>query len=485
MMTRSLLTVGLVALAIALAMTGALSILRADEVVEVFPLPADVLDLPLPAGAAPQTPVPAATSSAPAPLREAGRPTTAVLQSGHDDYSGCSDTYIQFYLPTENYCQSPELYLVTSNKAATLLQFDLTDLPANVTGLNADAIILEATLELYAVQGNEDVVMGIYLPYGPWDPCTVTWNAPWEEPGADGLSDREYEPRVTATMQQATGWMAFDVTGLVQYWLADPSQNYGMIIKSFDVSSPSHHIFFSSDHPSEENRPKLTIKYEPALPTPTATSTPNSTATSAATAMVTATSTGTRVPTSTGAPTQEPLSTATPASTPTVVAPLSPRVIELHWQNKMNLGNTYPVQVIFRPAPEQVPSSSAKVYMLSVLAQVTAPTFDIVDQSPAEQMLEQPEDTLSWSWQVEPRVAGSQTISWDLIFAWRPVTSAASAVKKDPGVWYQTKLIRVISPFRYWTHATLVRNLLLSAGLVCLAGWHVLRRRTRSRSVGD
>jgi hypothetical protein len=500
MMRRLLLLVGLVALVMALAMTGVLSILRVDEVMEVFPLPPETLDLPLPAGLAADAstvvPSSAPTSTTAGLLSAAGRSSTAILQAGRDGYTGCSDTYIQFYRPTEDYCESPELYVVTSNKAATLLRFDLTKLPENMIGLNSDAVVRQATLELYAVQGNKGVVMGIYLLHLPWDPCTATWNTPWERPGADGLSDREDDPRVEETMKQAMGWTALDVTELVQYWLREPSRNYGMIVKSFDVSIPSHHIFFSCDHPVEDMRPRLTINYQPAVPTPmptyTAASPPTlttmptsepsetSTATSAATSaeMPTAALISTAVPAETGTP------AATPVPTTTLTLPLSPRAIELHWHNEMDIGGSYPIQVIFRPQTAAL-SGSTKSYLLSVYAQVTAPTFDIVQDSPAEQVLEQPEDTLSWSWQVEPRMVGSQTLSFDLLFSWRPAESAVPAVTKDSGTWYQTKVIKVIRPFRYWTLVTVIRNLLLSIAPVCLMGWYVLRRRARGRPVGD
>jgi hypothetical protein len=150
----------------------------------------------------------------------------------------------------------------------------------------------------------------------------------------------------------------------------------------------------------------------------------------------------------------------------------------------MDIGGSYPIQVIFRPQTAAL-SGSTKSYLLSVYAQVTAPTFDIVQDSPAEQVLEQPEDTLSWSWQVEPRMVGSQTLSFDLLFSWRPAESAVPAVTKDSGTWYQTKVIKVIRPFRYWTLVTVIRNLLLSIAPVCLMGWYVLRRRARGRPVGD
>jgi hypothetical protein len=481
MTRRWLLMVGLVALVLALALTGVLSMLGAREMAEVLPLPPDTVPLPplagLSAGAEIGPPEAMIVPSAASAVTEthasavAVQPATAILQSGLDGYEGCSDTYIQFLRPTDNFCESPELYVVTSNKAATLLRFDLTDLPENVRGLTSGAVVVEATLELYAAQGNEGAVTGIYLPRGHWDPCQVTWNTPWAEPGADGLSDREYDARVERSMPQATGWIAFDVTELVQYWLREPTQNCGVIIKSFDVNVPSQYIFFSSDHSHQDMRPKLTIKYEPALPMAAPTSTSDETSTP--------------IPGPTAAPMQTAMPSTTSVPTATLALPLSTPVVELHWQDQMSIGSSYPVRVAFRPDTTQASSGPSELYLLSVYAQVTAPTFDIAPNSPAEQVLEQPEDVLAWSWQVEPRMLGSQMLSFDLLFRWTPATSAVPSGTTDSGTWYQTRMIRIVRPFRYWTLVTVLRNLLLSAGLVCLVGWHFLGRRTRARSPGD
>jgi hypothetical protein len=159
-------------------------------------------------------------------------------------------------------------------------------------------------------------------------------------------------------------------------------------------------------------------------------------------------------------------------------------VIELHWKNQMNIGGSYPIQLIFRPETGAM-GGSAKLYRLSVYAQVTAPAFDVVPNSPTEQVLEQPEDILSWSWQVEPRMVGSQSLSLDLLFRWKPATSVVPDVTKDSGTWYQTKVIKVVRPFRYWTPLAVLRNLLLAGALLCLGGWYVLNRRTRSRPADD
>lgn len=473
------LLLGLGSLAVALALTGVLSGVRALEVVQVFAVPEDVLQIPVPAGVDAAL-VPDAAPTARLAL-QAGRPSTVTVQQGLGGYKGCTDTFIQYYLPDTNYCQSHELYAVTGNKAATLIRFDLSALPDSLADLNVDSPILEAKLVFYAVQGNKGAAFGLYLPYKSWDPCAVTWNKPWERPGADGLSDREFDPRVQVQTKAAPGTVEFDVTGLVQYWLREPPNNYGVIIKSLDTSFPSHHIFFSSEHPDQNGRPKLVIKYEPVPPTPTPTTTPTPTQTPTATTTPTPTATFTATPTRTRTPTRTATATATrtPIPTPTLMMPLTPRVVELHWYERMELGQPYVLQAIFRPEGLRGQSGVLKLYMLSVLAQLTGPTFEVVQRSAPEQVLENPEGILSWQWDVRPRVMGEQSLSFDLLFSWKAATGSSPVPKAEPGAWYQTKVVRVVKPFRYLAQLTWLRNALIVVGLLGLLGWYLLRRTTQ------
>lgn len=444
---RLLLLVGIVALAVALLLTVLPLLLRAAPVVDIFPLEPGVLDLPVPTAMLSAAPaVMSSPTTTPLPVQAATRiPSVAVLQQGLEGYNGCVDTYIQIYLPDDNFCQSPELSVGTSNKAGLLLRFDLTGLPDSVIGLNSASVIQEARLALYAVQGRADTVIGAYLLRREWEACAVTWNQPWQEPSADGAQDRDSEPWSEAAAERAPSWLEFDVTGLVQDWLRDPGNNYGLIIKSFEAALPSHHIFFASDHPAVSSRPKLTIKYEPVAPTRTP------------------------VP-QTATPTAEP--TATPGQ------PLARRVVEVHWRDVMNVGNPYLVTVGFRLATAQAaPAATSQLYNLSVAAHLTAPGFDVASDSPAEQTLEDLIDPLSWSWTVTPRIVGSQVISLDLLFAWKPALGAGAVTAVEPGVWYWTKTVKVEKAFATWTQLEAARNVMAILGLICVAGSYLLKKR--------
>jgi len=450
------LTVGLIALAMALFLTVVPPFLRADSVVETFPVDPEILALPSPTSTPSATPTvtPPLTPTASPTLVRTRIPSVAVLQQGVDGYNGCVDTYIQYYLPDNNFCQNPELSLATTNKAVLLMRYDLTKLPAKAVGLSSASVVQEAKLGLFMIQGRADSVVGIYLPRREWDACAVTWNQPWQQSGADGPQDRQAKPWRELTTTKATVWLEFDVTELVQNWLRDPAGNYGLLLKSFENRWPAQYIFFSSDHPAVNSRPRLTIKYEPALPTPTHV-----------------------VETATATPTVE--ATATPGQ------PLSPRVIEVRWQERMNIGNPYLIAVAFRPAATQalLPQSPLP-YMLRVTAYLTAPAFGVVSQSPAEQALEDTAGSLSWSWKVTPRMAGSQPISLDLLFAWKVETSrqdvstsAIPAICAEPGVWYRTKVVRVEKPLTTWGQLNMLRNGMVILGLMCIIGWYVLGRR--------
>lgn len=447
-MPRLLLVVGLIALAIALLLTVVVSVLCGETIVEIFPLDPDVLELPLPTE---EASVDYATEASPTatPLYVAGKPAIATLQQGLDGYTGCVDTYIYYYLPDSNFCNTASLYIATTNKAATLIRFDLTNLPDKIVGLNSESHIHEATLYLYAVQGQLDTTIGVYQPRRPWDACTVTWNTPWQKPGADGALDRDAEPRVEAKEKEVPGFLEINLIGIIQEWLRDPEQNYGLILKTFETRWPSHHIFFSSEHSTADHRPKLVIKYQPALPTPTPTQTLTPT------------------------PTQTPTHTPSPIPLPT----LSPRVVEVHWRDRMDVSVPYSITVVFRPAAKTVAISSTHLYVLSVDAQLTAPTFEVVSHSPQEQLLEDPAGSLSWSWQVTPRIVGLQPLSIDLLFAWKQVAGAAPVTGVEPGVWYRTKIVRVSRPIVPWSWLEMLRNAMTILGFICLVSWYALRRR--------
>ena len=446
-MRRALLILGVVALGFSALVTVLRLLLPGSSLVEVFPVEPEALQLP----EAIERP---ATALSPAPAIQVF-PMLVTLQQGVDGYDGCADTFLEYYRLNDNFCREPELYLRAGNKASVLVRYDLTRLPRQVVGLDSNASIQKAIFSLFVVQGRKDTAIGLYRVRRPWEACGVTWNLPWTKPGADGAEDRDTEPSSELTTIKAAGWLEWDVTGLVQDWLRDPDANYGLMLKSFELRWPSHLIMFSADHPALGSRPKLTIKYEvrartptPIPPTPTATALPEPAAT----------------------PTATP--TALPTATPVPV--LTGRVVELRWRQRMNVGNSYNITAVFRPLVAQSETTPvAWPYELNVGAHLTAPSFSVVELSEVQQVLQDVNAALSWSWTVTPRLVGSQPLSLDLLFAWRP----ADVTSAEPGIWYKTKIAQVDKSVATWAQIDMARNGMALLGLGCLAGWYLLRKR--------
>ena len=456
-MARFLLRLSLVALSLALALTVALQARMPREVVEVLALPNEMLGLAVtqptaqPAAATPTAPLPVATP-VPAPASE---PSTVVLQQDRDGYLGAADTFVQFYGPENNYCAAPELSVVTTDKAVAFLRFDLTALPAA-------ARVVTATFEVYALQGNQGVEIGLYLPRRDWDACSITWTKPWEQPGANGAVDRETEPLQAIKTGPAPEWLRFDVTAAAEQWLHDPSSNHGLILKSLEASVPSQHILVSSENADAGRRPRLTIEYTLAPPAPEPLATPLPAETPEA---VSPTSTSPEVP----AP--------APIATATAITPGSPRVIELHWWNPMEVGQSYPVSVVFRPEAPGPGAGGYDVYVLGVNAQLGAATMDLASDSAQLQILTDPKSSLVWHWTLQPCSTGERTLDLDLNFGWTPAVPGQPPVRTEPGTWQETRTARVNAAFGYWPLIRVVRLGLMGAGLLLWLGWLVLRLR--------
>jgi hypothetical protein len=73
-------------------------------------------------------------------------------------------------------------------------------------------------------------------------------------------------PSGTEILSVINNWYSFDVTDLVQLWVASPSANKGLILKYVDGPSVEYN-FASSQYSENALRPKLTVTYIPPLPT--------------------------------------------------------------------------------------------------------------------------------------------------------------------------------------------------------------------------
>ncbi len=183
---------------------------------------------------------------------------TVRLQDNVEGYRGARDAHILADKPDNN-TGAENLLEITGNGGMedakfALLRFDLSHLPRSLE-------ISRAVLQLYLVQRRTEQTvaktLAVYRLRKSWgegqgdDPGGVdgrpalegecTWTAArqdemlWAAPGADGVpQDRDGQPldSLTVTPDFSTGqWLEWHITPLVQFWLAHPDSNFGLVVR--------------------------------------------------------------------------------------------------------------------------------------------------------------------------------------------------------------------------------------------------------------
>ncbi len=202
-------------------------------------------------------------------------------------YVGTKDTYINRWIPTNNFGAEPRLILGQSRAYRPLIYFDLSTL-----AIPSHATVVSAELGVYCYARNIFASMEgqVYKVYTHWEPMEATWMKRtaasfWAMEGCDLPEvDRATDPVYTRTLFTRDDFHYFDVTSIVQDWIATPSGNEGFLLVA-----PGPNVIYdyrSADWSTPQERPKLVIDYTIAplpTPTPTRTNTPGPTPTRTAT----------------------------------------------------------------------------------------------------------------------------------------------------------------------------------------------------------
>ncbi|MFW6283332.1 MAG: DNRLRE domain-containing protein, partial [Minisyncoccales bacterium] len=188
------------------------------------------------------------------------------------DYNNIiKDTFIN--INTENLSQETTLntYTWPENEIANaiLMKADLSDLSSDITN------IISAKLYLYQTDSggdsNYDLSVHRIINHNPviseangytYDGVN-NWSSSNHRSDGVPLAQGDISSALnTKTLDLNSGYKEFDITQIVNHWLENPSENYGLLINSDDsASSDSYRFFASTENSDSEKRPYVVVEY--------------------------------------------------------------------------------------------------------------------------------------------------------------------------------------------------------------------------------
>ena len=186
------------------------------------------------------------------------------------------DTFINSGAPATNYSTDSQniiLYTWPDNTSANniLIKWDLSAIPSG-------AKIQNATLHLYQSgllgDGKDDlyeVSVHKIINHDP-DISKCTWANydganPWTGGANGGLNDVAAAEDIQM-VDKTIGYKQWDVTQMVQDWVADPASNFGMILASDQgankASTGTNRVFVPTENADVNKRPKLIVTFSAA-----------------------------------------------------------------------------------------------------------------------------------------------------------------------------------------------------------------------------
>ncbi|MFQ6118938.1 MAG: DNRLRE domain-containing protein, partial [Methanosarcinales archaeon] len=162
-----------------------------------------------------------------------------------------ADTYVREDQSTTNYGTAPNMYVrsKTGSRSHAFIKFDLSSIPR---GSN----IISANLSLYMYTApTASRTYNIYKITSDWNETTITWN------NAPTVSATPTSSSSTGTTNNV--WLNWSVTSDVQYFLDNPSNNYGWMINDSSEGSADYFANFSSkENATSSLRPKIYVEYK-------------------------------------------------------------------------------------------------------------------------------------------------------------------------------------------------------------------------------
>ncbi len=193
-------------------------------------------------------------------------PLAKVFQQGlypSYDYAGASDTFLSLYRPAIPWGSDDGLRINGRDNGGerAMVRFELDGhVPQN-------AHIHSAKLALFAWSRRTlyGLRISVYDVLRSWNGNEATWNephsaVPWGISGCEQIGvDRAGDPAASRFAYFTNYFYEWDITELVQRWVADPETNRGVILIGHPVDQDMR--FHSSEWRVPQQRPKLSVVY--------------------------------------------------------------------------------------------------------------------------------------------------------------------------------------------------------------------------------
>ena len=191
-------------------------------------------------------------------------PVAKEFQQGlHPDesYAGVRDTFLSYYRPDTPWASDDSLRVSGRDDGSErgLLHFDLEGhIPTNAQVHSAKVSLFAwSRRSLYGMRVSAyDVLRAWEIDDATWRRATALQS--WGEPGCSEVgADREGDPAASRFTYFIGYTYEWDITALVQRWVADPPRNQGLLLVGHPIDQEMH--FRSSEWRVLEQRPKLTL----------------------------------------------------------------------------------------------------------------------------------------------------------------------------------------------------------------------------------
>lgn len=171
-------------------------------------------------------------------------------QSSYWQYAS-ADAYCNSLNPSTNFGSSVNLFI--GNSSSNGYHLSVLRFP-NITSIPSGSTNISATLNLRSIYriGNVPTIY-VFRVTSNWNESTVTYSSIYTSSTTTGAA--------SASIAAPPGNVSVDISNIVSYWVANPTQEFGVMIRESATSGDNWVSFHSKEATGTTNDPYLSVTY--------------------------------------------------------------------------------------------------------------------------------------------------------------------------------------------------------------------------------